>query len=380
MHEIRFASGFSGIGGFDLALIRCGFKRAWSCDNNKYANQVYTKHFGEENHYPGDIRGIDPREIPSHDLFCAGFPCQAFSVAGKRQGFKDTRGTLFFEICRIAEHHRPSMLLLENVKGLLSHDGGRTFGVILESLEELGYWWEYQVLNSKYFGVPQNRERVFIIGHLRDRGTQAIFPITESSRLLGEENLGERESGSRVRGGISPTIDARYGALRNSGEPYIMNIPHGYNDGFKKPLPGLKANSGAQYNELLIQPAPIPLRHIRTDRGKEARQESQKQGQDNTPYGEGFREYAPSKEPVTGTITTGINKDALIGHNTQIRRLTPRECERLQGFPDEWTSGISDTQRYKCLGNAVTVNVIEYLGELIKSSFSKSRRTVDRCT
>ena len=163
-----------------------------------------------------------------------------------------------------------------------------------------------------------------------------------------------------------------------------MNIPHGYNDGFKKPLPGLKSNSGAPYNELLIQPTPIPLRHVRTDRGKEARQESQKQGQDNTPFGEGFREYVPSKEPVTGTVTTGINKDALIGHNTRIRRLTPVECERLQGFPDGWTEygmqdgvqvKISDTQRYKCLGNAVTVNVPEYLGGLLKASInSKSKR------
>ena len=112
----------------------------------------------------------------------------------------------------------------------------------------------------------------------------------------------------------------------------------------------------------------VALRHVRTDRGKEARKESQQQGHDNTPFGEGFREYAPSKEPITGTVTTGINKDALIGHDMKIRRLTPVECERLQGFPDGWTEGISDTQRYKCLGNAVTVNVIEYLGSRTKLS------------
>ena len=118
----------------------------------------------------------------------------------------------------------------------------------------------------------------------------------------------------------------------------------------------------------------MPVRHVRTDRGKEARRESQKLGQDNTPYGEGFREYVPSKEPVTGTVTTGINKDALIGHNTRIRRLTPVECERLQGFPDNWTEfgvdgkPVSNTQRYKCLGNAVTVNVIEFLGHMLKKS------------
>ena len=146
LNEIRYASGFSGIGGFDLALDRVGgFKRVWSCDNNKYANEIYTKHFGEENHNPGDIEGVNTEDIPDIDLFCAGFPCQAFSVAGKRKGFQDTRGTLFFEICRITKAKRPTLLLLENVKGLLNHDRGRTFTIILQSLEELGYWCEWQV-------------------------------------------------------------------------------------------------------------------------------------------------------------------------------------------------------------------------------------------
>jgi len=374
MGELRFIDLFAGIGGFRLGLERNGFKHVWSNDINKYASQIYTNRFGEANHVTGDIRTIDPRNIPSHDLLCAGFPCQAFSVAGKRQGFKDTRGTLFFEICRIAEHHRPSLLLLENVKGLLSHDGGRTFATILEALEELGYWWEYQVLNSKHFGVPQNRERVFIIGHLREGCTEAVFPITESSGLLDEENGGKREGGAGIRGSISPTIDARYGALRNSGElyvidpyngtikndesgaiktnqgssgmttaivePFIKNIPHGYNDGFEKELPSLKSNSGAQYNELLVMPEVS-----------------------NSIDTSGYLRQMGRHE---------IGKHGLTDY--RIRRLTPVECERLQGFPDGWTEGISDTQRYKCLGNAVTVNVIEYLGELIKSSFSITKR------
>jgi len=349
--EIRFIDLFRGIGGFHLGLERSneaiyykatpgkrnqeprsdssdingesrtqrrsqstdgGFRCVWSNDINKYATQIYKKHWPEIPEVTGDIRGINEKDIPKHDLICAGFPCQTFSVAGKRKGFEDTRGTLFFEICRIAEYHRPELLLLENVKGLLNHDGGRTFSTILYALEDLGYWWEYQVLNSKDFGVPQNRERVFIVGHLGTGSSRPIFPITESKGLLDKENQGEQGSRTGIRGSISPTIDARYGALRNSGEPYIMNIPHGYNDGFKKPLPGLKANSGAQYNELLV-------------------------------------------------------------NNSRIRRLTPVECERLQGFPDGWTEGVSDTQRYKCLGNAVTVNVPEYLGGLLKASVNSKR-------
>ena len=150
-----------------------------------------------------------------------------------------------------------------------------------------------------------------------------------------------------------------------------MNLPHGYNYGFKKPLPSLKANSGAQYNELLA------FRWVRSEKGKKARAESMKKGKDYTPFGEEYRELQPSEENISGCYTGALNKDTLVGNKTEIRRLTPVECERLQGFPDGWTFGISDTQRYKCLGNAVTVNVIEYLGGLIESSFSKSKRMIE---
>jgi len=336
MREIRFASGFSGIGGFDLALQRVGFKRVWSCDNNKYANQIYIKHFGEENHHSGDIRRVNPRDIPSHDLFCAGFPCQAFSVAGKRQGFKDTRGTLFFEICRIAEHHRPSMLLLENVKGLLSHDGGRTFGTILESLEELGYWWEYQILNSKHFGVPQNRERVFIIGHLRDRGTQAIFPITKNDRLsqTKTENCGKVVN-------FAQTLRARDYENWNGNFVYAPKHAGALTGG---------GHSGGLHSDMTVIY--------------------------NGPENANIKERIKRTSIFPTLDTQGSHWDLIESEN--IRRLIPVECERLQGFPDGWTIGISDTQRYKCLGNAVTVNVIEYLGELIQSSFSKSLRIEEK--
>jgi len=143
------------------------------------SNGSRPKHFdirkGHKNY--GDATLIDPQSLPDFDLLVGGFPCQAFSIAGKRLGFEDTRGTLFFDIARILKVKRPRMFLLENVKGLLSHDNGRTFKTIITALAELGYGVEWQVLNSKNFGVPQNRERVFIVGHLGDFGGREVFPI-----------------------------------------------------------------------------------------------------------------------------------------------------------------------------------------------------------
>ena len=147
---------------------------------DKYAIQVYKKHFNHKNY--GNITTINPAELPDFDLLTGGFPCQAFSIAGKRGGFEDTRGTLIFDVFRILKEKHPRLVLLENVKGLLSHDNGRTFKTIITSLAELGYAVEWQVLNAKNFGVPQNRERVFIIGHLGGFGGRQVFPIGETNK------------------------------------------------------------------------------------------------------------------------------------------------------------------------------------------------------
>jgi len=440
LDEIRFIDKFSGIGGFRRGLeLSGGYRCVWSNDFNKYANQVYLRHWPDSNHNSGDIRRVDTEEIPDHDLLCAGFPCQTFSVAGKRLGFKETRGTLFFEICRIAEAKRPRLLLLENVKGLLSHEEGRTFATILKSLEELGYWWEYQVLNSKYFGVPQNRERVFIIGHLGEGSTKPVFPITEAGEGIDGGDSAEQvaatlqssgHASGNYRGmnmildpynkavridGLAGTIKTEQGHPTSMGtavaEPFIQNIPHGYNDGFMKELPSLKSNSGAQYNELLVQPILNPDRGSIFQEGRRVKEVGEPAfsitaqdrhgvliqlgniySGDNPEAGrvfdpQGIAETLKSKP--TGGVETGyyavsnsvdtsgylrqmgrheIGKHGLTDY--RIRRLTPVECERLQGFPDGWTEGLSDTQRYKCLGNAVTVNVIEFLGQKIKECLS----------
>jgi len=191
---MRFVDLFAGIGGFHLGIKKAipNAECVWWCDNDKHARMIYEKHF------PGilnakDIRKVDAKQIPDHDLLCAGFPCQSFSIAGKMQGFKDERGNLFFEIIRILRVKRPALILLENVKGLLFIDKGRTFKEILLSLEGLGYDCEWQVLNSKDFGVPQNRERAFIIGHLRGKSRPQIFPILGSMRSNTQRNVAAKK-------------------------------------------------------------------------------------------------------------------------------------------------------------------------------------------
>lgn len=330
---------FGGIGGFRLGLEKANkkrFKFVWYCDKDKYAVQTYNKNF-KEKWKPTDITTIKTKNIPEFDMLCAGFPCQSFSIAGKRKGFQDTRGTIFFEICRIAQAKKPRYLFLENVKGLLNHDEGRTYKIILESLLQLGYDVEWQVLNSKNFGVPQNRERVFIIGHLRTRRAEAIFPVGESNTIFNKKDRNKQKRRKRIQSEVLPTIDSRVGALRNSGEPYILSNPHGFNDGGLKKIPNIRES--AIQNEIII-------------------------------YDGHHKQFTEQLGTLTGRENR-TDTNWLIGNdNFNLRRLTPVECERLQGFPDGWTAGVSDTQRYKQLGNAVTVNVIQTIGEKILTEYS----------
>ena len=300
--KIRVIDLFAGIGGFRYGLEKANdnYQFVWASEWDKYASQIYTKHFGGCD--TRDIRTVKSSEIPNFDLLVGGFPCQAFSIAGKRKGFDDTRGTLFFEIARILRDKRPRYFLLENVKGLLSHDEGKTFSTILGVLTELGYEFEWQVLNSKNFGVPQNRERVFIIGNLRGQPRPKVFPVAEVNRLHSSEITKAVSDAQRI---------------------YNTN-------GVAKTLKGLGGGLGAKTGLYAI-----PMKFLQ-------RNQRNYQG-----------EYSFTVDSVN---TGGILKDM------RVRRLTPTECERLQGFPDGWTDRISDTQRYKCLGNAVTTNVVTYIG------------------
>ena len=301
---------------------------------DKHAIQIYEKYFKHKNY--GDITKIKTKELPDFDMLIGGFPCQSFSIAGKRRGFKDTRGTLFFEISRILRDKQPRLFILENVKGLLSHDNGRTFRVIISNLDDLGYDLEWQVLNSKNFGVPQNRERVFIVGHLRGTSRPEIFPIQEN----GQTDI------------VIPTLTARYTASSNGGyvrhgQTHQINNPVHSNDRVYAAdgiNPTLNTMQGGNRQPKIIA---TQLRN------------SKKFG--NAESDKNFMCLRAS-EP------NGVR----IG--SKIRRLTPKECERLQGFPDGWTEGVSDTQRYKCLGNAVTVNVVQVIAEKLLRNISYEKR------
>jgi DNA (cytosine-5)-methyltransferase 1 len=214
---MKYFSMFSGIGGFEYGIEKAikGAECVGFSEIDKYAIAIYKYHFPTHTEF-GDAFKIDPGTIPDFDLLCGGFPCQAFSIAGKRGGFEDTRGTLFFEIARIVSVKRPKFLLLENVKGLLSHDHGKTFGTILSTLSDLGYFLEWQVLNSKDFGVPQNRERVFIVGHLGGISRGQVFPIGEVGQN-NPEQLIEGSQGYRVYStkGLSTTLASQAGGGRS---------------------------------------------------------------------------------------------------------------------------------------------------------------------
>ena len=192
---MRFFDFFAGIGGFRLGMEMAGHECVGHCEIDKYAQMSYAAmHRPKETEvFFDDIRTVDPADMPECEVYCGGFPCQSFSINGKRRGFEDTRGTLFFEIMRLAKERHPRFIFLENVKGLLNHDGGATFETIIATMEQLGYSVEWQVLNSRFFGVPQNRERVFIIGHFGGFGGRTVFPFTEDggedNELRGHENI-----------------------------------------------------------------------------------------------------------------------------------------------------------------------------------------------
>ena len=394
MNEITHADLFNGIDGFRLGLQKAGgYRCVWSCDNNPNANEIHTRHFGSDNHITEDIREVDPRSIPDHDILTAGFPCPSFSIAGSGKGFKDTRGTLFFEIARIAEAKRPALLLLENVLGLLSNDEGQTFATILEILGRLGYWIEWQVLSTHWFGLPQSRRRVFIIGHHGGEPRRTIFPIPRTgSTHIRRANRpaqiaclpGRDDQAARIYDprGTAVTIKARAGGdgaktgfylilQKNQRDEYriknkvgtITQIMGGKQSPFIIPVLTPERNEKRQHGRRFKDPGEPMFTMTTMDSHGVVILDSQgtKGTSDNK-----FRIYN-DKFP---TLTASRHKDTFKLLTIRgIRKLTETECERLQGFPDGWTKGYSYSKRIERLGNAVTVDVIEFLGHRIKALF-----------
>ena len=308
---------FAGIGGMRLAFDHAGGHCVYSSEWNKYSQQTYMANFGEQPE--GDITQVNAADIPDHDILVAGFPCQPFSIAGvsKKQslgratGFEDkTQGTLFFDVCRILKEKRPKAFLLENVKNLCSHDKGRTFKVIQESLEELDYEVFYKVLDGQNF-VPQHRERILIVGFDRKRyGREIDFKF----------NITPAEPRPVIRDILEPEVDSKY-TLSDKLWIYLQNYAakhkaagNGFGYGIA-PLDGVSRTLSARY-------------------------------------------YKDGSEIL-------IEQD---GRNP--RRLTPRECARLQGFPDDFKIPVSDTQAYRQFGNSVVVPLMANVADLIVSEIS----------
>ena len=312
--KFKFIDLFAGIGGIRLAYQNLGGKCVFSSEWNNFAKKTYEANFGEVPF--GDITQISEKSIPDHDILLGGFPCQPFSIAGvskknalgRKHGFLDeTQGTLFFDIARIIEHKKPKAFMLENVKNLISHDKGNTFRVIKNTLQELGYSVHFQVLNGKHF-VPQNRERILIVGFRKE-----IFN--------GKENFNfpkVPEPNSAIREILQEEIDPKY-TLSDKLWNYLQDYAakhkakgNGFGFGLAD-LNGISRTISARY------------------------------------YKDGSEILIPQN---------GINP----------RRLTPRECARLQGFPDNFEIPVSDNQAYKQFGNSVTVPLIQAVGkQLIKS-------------
>ena len=379
---------FAGIGGFRMGLERLGHHCVGFCEIDKFARASYKAIYHTEGevefHDITKVRNEEWRQFRGKvDLICGGFPCQAFSIAGKRKGFLDeTRGTLFFEIARAAKEIQPPLLLLENVKGLLSHDQGRTFRTLLSTLDELGYDAEWQVLNSKDFGVPQNRERVFLIGHLRETGTRKVFPIkgeSPTTDALKPKRLGNiNPSGKGMNGevyqidALSPTVTT------NKGEGSKIAIPVLTPDRLQKRQNGrrFKENGEPMFTVTSQDRHGIVI----AGRLPSARQQSSRvyateglaptlstmQGGDQEPKiiqkGRGYNKGG--RHAISPTLSSqSWQENNLLQKNYRIRKLTPKECWRLQGFPDwafDKASQVnSNSQLYKQAGNSVTVTVIE---------------------
>lgn len=380
---MNFLDLFAGIGGFRLGMERAGHKCVGYCEIDKYARLSYNAIHNTE----GEIDYKDITEVTNEefrklrgkvDVICGGFPCQAFSIAGNQLGFEDARGTLFYEIARAAEQIKPRYLFLENVRNLLSHDKGKTFERMLKILDELGYDAEWQVLNSKNFGVPQNRERVFIIAHLRGERTYRVFPIRgkdEKFNTDGEinqvgnigksDNFGGNPQVTRVYdiNGISPTLNTMQGGGR---EPKIV-VPVLTPDRVEKRQNGRRFETNGE-----------PMFTITTqDRHGVLVKEATKQGYAVANVGDSINFSHPNSKPRRGRVGKNIantlltsDEQGVVLSDYKIRKLTPRECWRLQGFPD-WAfdkaqAVNSNSQLYKQAGNSVTVNVIEEIAKRLK--------------
>lgn len=445
---MKFLDLFSGIGGFRLGLERSGHTPVGNVEIDKFARQSYQAMYDTTGEWTAeDINKVTDEEWRKFngtvELIAGGFPCQSFSIAGKREGFlNQTKGTLFFEVARAVKQIKPRFVFLENVKGLLNHDKGNTFRTILNTFDELGYDVQWRILNSKNFGVPQNRERVYIIGHLRGDSGREVFPFfgedgeinqsiikqignvstgkmlennSQSGRVYSLDSLAPTISAAMGMGGgrvplINPANVKQVGNISESnsfgGNPQTGRV---YSDDGLSPT--LNTMQGGGREPKVAIPVLTPDRVNKRQNGRRFKNDGDPsftltaQDKHGVVVKNNIKEYArkvtkkefgvtetkdgsyrvhkkdvrksgiqgldfTNPKGISGTLTTNHPQNTW-SEDYRIRKLTPRECWRLQAFPDELfdkaqQAGLSDSQLYKQAGNSVTVNVIEYIGHLLK--------------
>lgn len=404
--KFTYASLFSGIGGFEFGLDAVGGECVFASEIDKFAVQSYTAIHGEEPH--GDITKIDAKDVPYHDVLVGGFPCQSFSVAGNRKGLEDSRGTLFFDIARIAKEVKPKVLLLENVKGLVNHDKGSTLDIMISTLNEIGYVVDFNVLNSKYFGVPQSRERIFIVAVREDLVAPEAFSeeVLKGSTIVPKRKRGvgewatvfnfdfpkQMEVNVKLKDVLEEVVDDKYYLTKDKTEALLIQMDE--LDSINKTKKGSK----------VIRPVLTPHRTDKRQNGRRFKdngdpfytltgqdvhgvvigkplkvREATKKGFAEAYPGDSVNYQFPNSKTrrgrvgsqIANTLEASNSEVGVVTPEYEIRKVTPLECWRLQGFPDEAflaakEAGVSDSQLYRQSGNAVTTNVVKAIGEKLK--------------
>lgn len=374
---ITFGSLFSGIGGFDLAFENAGMQCLWQCEKDKAASAVLARHWPTVERFD-DVCQITGGNARAVDVICGGFPCQDLSVAGRRKGLAGERSGLWFEFLRILTEIRPGWVVIENVPGLLSSNGGRDFAIVLRGLAECGYLSAWRILDAQYFGVAQRRRRVFVVASLGNGRAAEVLFEREGVRW----NPPTRKEAGQVVAALS---SSGAGTSRPSGTPneyeYLTTGTFKVRSG--KPGGG-KGYLGAEEQAMTISSSPDQyVAHALTSRHDSSEDGTGRgvplvaasvahslgchtaKGGDPTMDTYVAEVWHENKSGNLAMADTARRLRAGASHSYQgvgVRRLTPTECERLQGFTDGWTDGQSDSARYKQLGNAVAVPVVEWLG------------------
>jgi DNA (cytosine-5)-methyltransferase 1 len=322
----KFIDLFAGIGGFHYALKSYGAECVFASEIDKKASETY--YINHQLRPKGDITEVNEQDIPTHEILCGGFPCQAFSISGKQKGFEDTRGTLFFDIARIIDYQKPKILFLENVKNFVKHDKGRTLETVLKTLKNLNYTVFHKVLNTSNFGLPQNRERVYIVGFNNNDFKEINFSFPNPNLISSLENILE--------------INPEKGKIIERNDISIYKDFH---------------ISSNMFGEIDLPNKPIQIGKV--NKG-----------------GQGERIYHSKGHAITLSAYGGGvgSKTGLYKVGDKIRKLSPRECARVQGFPDSFILPESITEAHKQFGNSVSINTLQFIIDEISKAIQNNDR------